>query len=353
MGVVLVGLSHKTAPLQMREHLTVPKEKLEQALVTLQSQVGVKEAVVLSTCNRLEVYAHPEKDPKQTFVSLSSFFKDLYKAPKLTSSLYKYQSQDAILHLFRVASGLDSLVIGESEILGQIKSAYLTAHQHGSTGKITNVLFQRALFVGKQVRVQTDISEGASSVASIAVQLALRIFGELAHHHVLLLGAGTMAEVTTRHLISQKAGHLTVLNRTPEKAKELAKLLNGKGGSLDQLETELLKADIVICSVSSDNPFINEGMVAQIMKQRRQRSLYFIDIAVPRNVHPKVHDLDNVYVYNLDDLQGIVDENLVRRKKAVTSAESFANERAKEFQDWISGTLKGDRVSLRHYPNKG
>ncbi|MCB4756274.1 MAG: glutamyl-tRNA reductase [Elusimicrobia bacterium] len=348
MGLVLVGLSHKTAPVSLREHLTVPTPRLDQALRQLSSLNGVKEVIVLSTCNRLEIYARPDITRRQTIDSIKKFFFDLYQHPDMESALYQYEGFDAVLHLFRVASGLDSLVIGETEVLGQVKSAYQFAQNQGTTGKITNVVFQRALFVGKQVRTQTGLSEGASSVGNIAVQLAERIFGSLHDHRILLLGAGKMAEITARHLLSQKAGHLVIINRTFSKAQELAALMNGEAIPMENLMGELLRADIVIGSAASDKPLITKEMVHSLMKTRHQRSLYFIDIAVPRNVRPDVHELDNVYVYNIDDLQCIVDENLERREKSIDVAESYAKKMADELYTWIQGTLEGQQTALRH-----
>jgi len=248
-----------------------------------------------------------------------------------------------------VTAGLDSLVIGETEILGQVKAAYLTAQRQGTTGKITNVLFQRALYVGKKVRSQTNISEGSSSVGSVAVQLAERIFGPLENHRILLIGAGKMAEITARHLLSQKAIDITVLNRTRSKAEDLARILHGTAGSMADLESQLLTSDIVICSTGAEKPVVTKEMVQPLMKERRERSLYFIDIAVPRNVDSSVHSLDNVYVYNIDDLRALVEENLGRRQGDVGAAETLVDGLAHEFHDWVSAAMEGRPKALRHY----
>ncbi len=337
MSVVMVGLSHRTAPVALRERLTVPKEELGSALDGLKSMGGVEEAVVLSTCNRLEIYARPAGAEAGGLKSIAHFLHRSYADANVKDALYEGKGLDAVRHLFRVAAGLDSLVVGETEILGQVKAAYLFAHHHGTTGKITNVLFQRALRVGKQVRTQTGISQGGRSVGSVAVQLAERIFGNLHNRRILLLGAGKMAEVTARRLLSQKAGEIVILNRTLPKAEELAKVLNGQAGPMEHLQDELLNADIVICSSGAQEPFITPGMVAPVMKARRERSLYFIDVAVPRNVEPGVHRLDNAYVYNIDDLQALVDENMARRRGEVGEAEALVEERAREFEAWAEG----------------
>ncbi|MCB4757485.1 MAG: glutamyl-tRNA reductase [Elusimicrobia bacterium] len=348
MGLVVIGLSHKTAPVELREHLAVPTSRLEEILNEIKSLEGVKETVVLSTCNRFEIYARPIADRNQLLESIGRYFTRLFPQANSEKVLYRHQGPDAVLHLFRVVAGLDSLVIGETEILGQVKSAYLTAQGLGVTGKITNVVFQRALFVGKQIRTKTDIARGASSVGSVAVQLAGRIFEKLRDHRVLLLGAGEIAEATARHLLSQKVGQFVILNRTLSKAEDLAHQFNGEARPLDCLEAELLKADIVIGSTSSDKPLITKEMVKSVMKRRRQRSLYFIDVAVPRNISPKVHDLDNVYLYNIDDLQGIVNDTFGKRKGAVMVAESMVRKRASEFADWMDGALDGREKPLSH-----
>jgi len=345
MGIVAVGLSHKTAPIELREHLTVPSHRLGDALDRLKAIGEIQEAVVLSTCNRLEVYARPASERKPCLDSINKFFEGLYRHPRLNKSLYCHVGSDAVEHLFQVASGLDSMVVGETEVLGQVKSAYSFAQTHGATGKITNVLFQRALFVGKTVRTKTNISEGLSSVGSVAVRLAEKIFGDLKKQQVLLLGAGEIAEMTARHLLSQKVGGITVLNRTLSKAESLAKLLNGKAEKLDSL---LSRTDIVLCSLSLEKPLIYREEIEKLMEERRGRSLYFIDLAVPRNVDPSVHEIDNVYVYNLDDLNGLVQENLNRRKVEIASANSIISEMTSQFYEWVVATLEGKYAALRH-----
>ncbi len=348
MGLVTVGLSHKTAPVELRERLTIPSAQLGGALDRLFNSKELQEAVIVSTCNRLEIYARPQSDRQRAILSLRQFFISMYEHPGLDDSLYHYEADAAVKHLFRVAAGLDSMVVGETEILGQVKSAYQFSQAHGTTGKITNVLFQRALFVGKQVRTKTLISEGSSSVGSIAVQLAEKIFGPLNKHRILLLGAGEMAEITARHLLSQKAGEIVILNRTLDRAELLAHQLNGVAGSMDALQSELLKADIVVCSTSAEKPLLTTDMVETIMKERRGRSLYFIDIAVPRNVAPGVNEIDNVYLYNIDHLKNLVEENMSRRQSQVERAEELVTNLAAEFYAWILATIEGKTKTLKH-----
>lgn len=348
MSVLVVGVSHKTAPVELRERLAVPSHLHKPTLECLKANGSLQEMVLLATCNRVEIYARPASDHFKAAEELKNFFMGFYQHPQLSLSIYQHEGVNAVRHLFRVASGLDSLVVGETEVLGQVKNSYLFAYNCGVTGKVTNVLFQRALFVGKSVRNKTAVSEGASSVGSIAVQLAERIFNGLERHRVLLLGAGKMAEITARHLLSQKACQLTILNRTKSKADELANLLNGKSGSMDDLDSELLQADIVICSTSAQKPIITKDMIQDLMKRRRMRSLYFIDIAVPRNVEPEVHKLDNVYVYNIDDLESLVRENLAGRQKEVAAAEDLVSHLSDEFFLWLEAALKGQNRPLRH-----
>jgi len=347
MSLIVVGLSHKTAPIELRERMTVPESRLAAALKELRATGEIKEVVILSTCNRLEIYARPSESPEKATAALVDFFQSLYRAVSLGGALYQFDSIQAVQHLFRVASGLDSLVVGETDVLGQVKSAYLFAQENGATGKITNVLFQRALFVGKAVRTKTNISEGSSSVGSIAVQLAERIFGSLKDSKVVLVGAGKIAKITARHLLSQKTGDLVILNRTLARAEEMARLLKGTPGPLEDLESHLLSSDIVICSASSDRPLVTKPMMETIVRARR-RSLYFIDIAVPRNVDPAVHSLDNVYVYNIDDLKDLVEENMSQRKRDLGMANDLVSRMAKEFHEWSVGAREGRQVPLRH-----
>lgn len=346
MSLVTVGLSHRTAPVELREQLAIAPAQVGDALTRLVQTAGAREAVLLSTCNRIEAYVRSESPVEPA--AFRAFFSELYKHPGVEPALYRHDGPEAVRHLFRVASGLDSMVIGETEILGQVKSAYQLAQKHGATGKITNVWFQRALYVGKHIRTRTNISEGASSVGSVAVTLAERIFGSLHRRRVLLLGAGEMAEVTARHLLSQKTGQIVVLNRTVEKAEALATLLNGLAGSMDRLPDELEQADVVICSTAAETPVVTRAVVEKAVAARRGRSLYFVDIAVPRNVEPEVHALDGVYLYNIDDLTRIVDENMGRRRAEIDEAEGEVSSLSAEFYAWVTAALEGRVAALKH-----
>ncbi len=345
--LLLIGISHKTAPVERRERLFVPEERLPAFLEGLRRSPGVSEAVALSTCNRVEVYAVVDEaagDGGAVRRALS----DLQGHPLRDEHFYGLEDEDAVRHLLRVASGLESLVIGESEILGQVKRAYELARQAGATGKLTNVLFQRAMYVGKMVRTQTGISEGPSSVASLAVALAQRIFGDLAQSRVLIVGAGKMAELSARSLLSQKALSLTVVNRTFSKAQELAERFQAKAAPFERLLEEVALADVVICSTGSPEPLLRHDAVAEVLKERRGRSLFFIDIAVPRDVEPSVHKLENVYLYNIDDLESLVAESLGRRQGNIRKAGTLADEKAREFSPWYRAWRQGESASLRH-----
>ena len=347
MELILSGLSHKTAPIELRERFAIPREEIPRALAGLRRDFSLKEVVLLSTCNRVEVYAvSPHANPSDGM--LDEFFSELCRTPEIKTALYRMKGFDAVRHAFSVAGGLDSMVVGESEILGQVRTAYEAASAAGTTGKLTNVLFQRALFIGKKVRTETGISKGATSVASIGVGLAQRIFGSLADRRILILGAGKVAETTTRHLLSQEAGSIVVMNRTRAKAVELARLFHGEVAPLESLSEELERADIVICSTGSPQPMIHRDVVATAMARRRGRSLYFIDVAVPRDVEPGVHALDNVYVYDIDDLQSLVADNLAQRSQEISQARSFVEEAAREFHRWQEAIREGREVPLRH-----
>jgi glutamyl-tRNA reductase len=343
---VLLGISHKTASVECRERLSVPEHALPAFLRRL-SQGGVlSEAVVISTCNRMEVYAAASSPDARAF--LEQELARLYGDTSVSSSFYFHRQEGALRHLFRVAAGLDSLVIGESEILGQVKRSYELALKEKCTGKLTNVVFQRALFIGKKVRTDTSLTEGPTSVAAAAVALAQRIFGDLKDNRVLIVGAGQMAELAARHIISQKVGGLCVVNRTFEKAEELARRFQGTAAPFERLLPELKTADVVICSTGSPEAILRHEDVADVMELRRGRPLFLIDIAVPRDVDPKVHTLEGVYLYNIDDLESIVKENTNRHRGEIQKAEFLVGQKTEEFSKWYRAWEQGENVSLRH-----
>jgi len=346
MSLIVIGLNHKTAPIELRERLSVEVSRLPELLRELSFKNP--EVVVLSTCNHFEIYTQTEQ-PEIAKEHIVQYLMKRLELPTLkNSNFYQHSDQAAIHHLFSVAAGLDSMVVGEHEILGQVKNAYLTAQSTGTTGKALNVLFQRSLFVGKKVRTETGLSQGSQSVASVAVTLAQRIFGDLKNNHAMVLGAGEIAELTAKHLLSQKVHSLIVANRTYDKAVALATTLHATAVSFEQGLQKIADIDIVICSTASPTPLITRELVERIMEQRRHKLLFFIDIAMPRDVHPDVHTIDGVYVYNIDDLQSIVDENKEKRSGEVQKAETIIEKKAQEFSAWLGAHHAGQDYALKH-----
>ncbi|MBI3291265.1 MAG: glutamyl-tRNA reductase [Elusimicrobia bacterium] len=346
MKLVMVGISHKTAPVELRERLAVSERTSGELLAQLRRMASVAEGVILSTCNRVELYVVTPGDGAGTEALLEVFRHRAELTTPVLPHVYRWEDGEAIRHLFRVAAGLDSMVVGEHEILAQVKQAYHAALAAGHTGKLSNVLFQRSLYVGKLVRTHTLLSRGALSVGSVAVSLAGKIFGDLRQSHVMILGAGKIAEMTARHLLSQKVRSVLVANRTYERACALARELGGQAVRFDQAFHEMRMADIVICSTAAPHPIITRTQVESVMRDRRGRSLFVIDIAVPRDVEPAVHGVDNVYLYNIDDLQAIAAENLARRSSEVTKAERLIADHAELFLEWYRAWQSGAEHSL-------
>ncbi len=341
--IVAAGVSHKTCPVELRERLAALRPP--EALDRLQSE-GWKEAVVLSTCNRFEVYA-PAAAPDDELKELRRVLERWAGAP-LQDHLYGYRGPEAIGHLLHVASGLDSLVLGEAEILGQVKEAYELSRQARMTGKFTNVLFQRALYVGKKVRSDTGIALGHTSVASVAVNLAERIFGSLRESAVLILGAGKMAELTSKHLSSGKISKLLVANRTWERGRELAERFKAQALRWEEFPSALEAVDIVIASTGAPQPVLTRELVARAASARLGRSLFIIDIAMPRDAEESVSRIDHVYLYTMADLEGIVRENLARRGAELEAARALVEAKTKEFSRWAESLASGAEISLRH-----
>jgi glutamyl-tRNA reductase len=347
MSLLVVGLNHRTAPLDLRERLSFSHKRLESILPGLPRTLEASGLVLLSTCNRTEMYLSAEDLPAAREKTVK-FIESHAQSADLSSMLYMQQEAAAVQHLFRVASGLDSMVVGEQEILAQVKQAYNAAVSAATADKLINVLFQRSLYVGKRVRTETGLAQGSASVASIAVMLAERIFGDLQAREIMILGAGKMAELTAKHLLSQKVRSILVSNRTYERACELARQFNGRALEFTQALEQMESPDIIICSTAAPHPVIRPDHVNRIMQKRKGRPLFFIDIAMPRDVHPDVHAIDNVYVYNIDDLQTIVSENLTRRSGEISSAERIVHEKADEFARWLAAHDAGQEHSLRH-----
>lgn len=334
--IVNIGMNHETAPVELRECLAKDPAHADRALAMMRELACVKEGMFLSTCNRVEALFTTEQtdEAKGSVIAVLSKLGGM-PSESLCSNLFTYEDRDAVRHIFRVASSLDSMVIGEPQILGQIKEAYTRATKENTTGVILNRLLHRAFHTAKRVRTETGISDAAVSVSYAAVELAKKIFYDFKGKKVLLIGAGEMAELAARHLLSQGVSAITVANRTFQKAVEVAQVFKGVPVSFEEIEAQLLEADIVISSTAAPGYVITHDQVKGSMKKRRNRPLFFIDIAVPRDVEPEVNDLENVYAYDIDDLKGIIQMNRGQREEEAIKAERIVEEEVIKFEQWL------------------
>ena len=328
MAFNILGINHKTAPVALREKVAFSEERLLAALRTLRQQAGVAEAVILSTCNRTEVYWAGSASGAE----LSQWLEQHHGHNlDLASSLYVHQEQRAVEHAFAVASGLDSMVLGEAQILGQLKDAYRVAQEAGSTGPALNKLFQAAFSAAKRVRSQTRIGENAVSIASAIVSLARRVYSDLSAHTALMVGAGEMNALAARHFMSAGVKRMVIANRTLARAQSLAAELKADAAGLDDLERELAQADIVISCTASLVPLITKSAVEVAIRARRRRPIFMVDLAVPRDIEPAVADLEDVYLFSIDDLQQLIDENRQQREVAAGGARLLIDEEVARF----------------------
>jgi len=337
MKVFVVGLNHNTADIEVREKLAFNGSRLEEGLIKLKNLPEVEEALILSTCNRVELYANV-KDTLKASESVRSFlseFQDINRVI-LDKALYVHEGVNAVRHIFRVTSSLDSMVIGEPQILGQVKKAFEVALEKKTTGILLNRLMKKAISVAKRIRRETRIAENAVSISFAAVELAKKIFTDLSEKVFMLLGAGEMAELAARHLMGNGVKEVIVANRSYERACDLASEFNGRPVKLEDFLREMAHADIVICSTGASNYILLKDQMHRVMKERKQRPVFLIDISVPRNIDPKINELDNVYLYNIDDLQGIVDSNLFERQKEAQKAEKIIEDEIEPFLRWQS-----------------
>jgi glutamyl-tRNA reductase len=337
MQLLLIGVSHRTAPVELRERLDFSAGGVDRALVALAGSPAQHEAAIVSTCNRVELYVACD-DTAQAQAAVHHFLSDFHgiAADQLAPHLYAKTGPEAAHHLFRVAAGLDSLVVGEPQVLGQVKDAFHLASKIGCTGPLLNRLFHSAFSAGKRVRSETTLSEGAVSVSYAAVALARKIFGSLAGRTVLVLGAGEMGKLTAIHMRSQGIGRLVITSRTAAHATALASTLEGTAVPWESLSHALAEADIVITATGSTVPIISRATVEQTMKVRRQRPLFIIDIAVPRDVESSAGDLEQVFLYNIDDLQAVVQENLTKRGTEASQAEGIVAQELGKFIGWLN-----------------
>jgi glutamyl-tRNA reductase len=330
MPVVVIGLSHRTSPVELRERFAFAEAAIPGTLARLRGEGLADEAVIVSTCNRVELYAASARDGRQTLAGLRTFLHGVGGEGVLAGEeLYEYGEPESLEHLFRVACGLDSMVLGETEILGQLKKAYDLALQHRHTGARLNKAFQRAFNVAKHVRTETNIQRGSISVASAAVELAEKIFSSLHDHEVMVIGAGDTSEKTARALLSRGAQSVIVANRSFDRAEALARELGGRAVSFDSWAAEFERVDIVISSTAAPHPILDRARLEPLMKRRRHRSLLLIDIAVPRDIDPEVNLLENVFLYNIDDLQAIAEDCLRQRQDEVARCEAIIREKAR------------------------
>ncbi|MGH7433915.1 MAG: glutamyl-tRNA reductase, partial [Candidatus Methylomirabilales bacterium] len=336
MVILTVGLNHTTAPVEIRERLHLSGTALPPFFERLVQEGGVDERLVLSTCNRVEVYAVTE-NPEHAQVTIPRLLAEGTRTPLalFEDRLYWHRHDAAVRHAFRVAASLDSLVLGESQILSQVKAAYEVARAQGVTGPILNTLMTRSLGVAKKVRTETGIGEAAVSIPSAAIGLAKTIFGELSGRTVLILGAGEMAEVAVRHLRGEGVQAVVVAHRHFDRAVEMAAQLEGRAVRFDQIHQELLQADIVLSSTAAPHHIVHRADVEELIRLRRNRPLFLIDIAVPRDIDPAVNEIDNVYLYDIDDLEGVVAGHRLAREREAEQAELLIDREVASFLRWL------------------
>jgi len=328
MNIVVIGLSHHSAPVELRERFAFAEAQIPSALAQLRATGAAEEAVILSTCNRVELYAATPFAPETSFVELKKFLVAHHACTDaLDGQLYAFAEPQSLHHLFKVAGGLDSMMLGETEIFGQLKQAYEIALAHRHTGTRLNKAFQRAFHVAKHLRSTTHIQRGSVSVMSAAVELAEKIFTALDRHEILVIGAGETGEKTARALLSRGARGVAVTNRSPERAAALAAALGGRAVPFERWPEELARLDIAISSTAAPHPLLDRARLEPLLKTRPHRPLLLIDLAVPRDIAADVAALDNVYLYNVDDLQGIADEYLKLRREEAARCEKIIAEK--------------------------
>ncbi len=337
MNIIAVGLNHRTAPVELRERLAVPEARLPDALARLKRWPGIDEGIILSTCNRVELYA-VVKDTELGLESLGEYMVTIaadVSPEQVQPHLYRLEGAEAVRHLFRVAASLDSMVIGEPQILGQVKEAFEAALARKSTGVVLNKMVKKAISVGKLVRTATGIAEHAVSVSYAAVELAKKIFQNLAEKTVLLVGAGEMGKLAARHLINAGVRHVMITNRNYDRTLDVAKRFNALPVPFNEFHHEMAGADIVVCATAADSFVISPEDVQQALRSRRNRPMFLIDISDPRNIDPAVGALDNAYLYNIDDLQGHVDMNVEQRLREALKAEDIVRAEVPSVVMWL------------------
>ncbi len=358
LKIVLIGLNHNTAPIALRECFVFSDNDTKKAIKTLHNSTDVEEVILISTCNRMEILM-ATSNIKQAVDSAKNFlesFKNI-SSDKFNSFLYIHKNELAVKHIFRVASSLDSMIIGEPQILGQLKDAFQAATIQKTTGVILNRLLHRAFFVAKKIRSETGIGGCAVSISYAAIELARKIFGELNGKKILLIGAGEMAELAVEHLIRHKAGKIFVANRTFKRGVILAKTFSGTAIDFKEIGKTLEDVDIIISSTGASGYIITKTFVKSIMRSRRNRPLFFIDIAMPRDIDPMINRINNSYVYDIDDLKGVIDNNICERKKEAVKGERIVEQNVINFKTWYENldtvpTIKALRKKIEIITNQ-
>lgn len=337
MHTLVVGLNYKTAPVEIREKLSFIESELPNAMAALKKEKSILEDVIVSTCNRTEIYAVVDQLNVGRYY-IKQFLAKWFDIPvdQFENHLYIREDDASLHHLFRVTTGIDSMVLGETQILGQVKKSFLEAQEVGSTGTIYNQLFKQAVTFAKRAHSETTINENAVSVSYAAVELAKKIFGSLKNKHVAILGAGKMGELAIQNLYGNGVGKVTVVNRTFEKAELLASKFNGNAKSMRELQCILLEADILISSTGSTDYVIDHELMQFVERLRKGKPLFMVDIAVPRDLDPRIGDLPNVFLYDIDDLQGIVEANLAEREQAAQQITNMIEQEVVQFKDWFA-----------------
>ena len=351
MSLLTLGINHTTAPVEVRERVAINEQNLGHALNKLITVPQVDEAAIISTCNRTELYCevnHVDQGKQEILTWLNSFHN--LSSNDTQPYIYDHLDDSVVRHIFRVACGLDSMVLGEPQILGQLKSAYQDAVQADTLGRNLNQLFQRSFNVAKKVRTNTEIGANPVSVASAAVSLSKNIFGDFKNHSALLLGAGETIELAAEHLKSAGIGKIIVANRSVERAQIIADKVSGHGVSLSYVAEALPKSEIVITATASTLPILGKGLVESALRQRKHKPIFMVDLAVPRDIEPEVAKLSDVYLYTIDDLQNVIEHNLKSRQQAANEAESIIDHEVHEFSQWLRG--QGVVDTVRAYRNK-
>jgi len=346
MTLLALGINYNTAPVAIRERLAFPADILDNTLKNLRNVRDISEAAILSTCNRTELYCHTKSEDQAPLIKWIAETKTI-AANEFTPYLYSYKDSQSIRHMFRVACGLDSMILGEPQILGQMKTAYQAANQAGTLGKNLSKLFHHTFSAAKKVRTDTAIGSSPVSVAFAAVQLAQQIFDKLSEQTALLIGAGETIELTARHLYQHGIGRIIIANRTYDKAHALAIQFNGYAIALSEIPNHLVEADIVVSSTASQLPILGKGGVESAIKKRKHKPMFMVDLAVPRDIEAEVEQLRDVYLYTVDDLQNTINENMDSRRRAAEQAEEIIDTQVEHFLAWLRS--QGAQETIRDY----